>query len=121
MRLPTQRLATAVFPRKCIVPKQTFVVPPATAAGQPTGAPVLASRLGSLPEVIGERMNGLQFESHHVTNFAGQVRNFREDSALQVSLRHGPRECLEAEDTPQRSLRRSPRIYSAVRTDSAHR
>lgn len=58
---------------------------------------------------------------HDVTDLAGQVRNFRDHLALQVSLRQGARECLGGEVTPQRCVQRLPGIYSVVRKGSVHR
>ena len=104
-----------------LVPSECFegALPLVAIEAYACGVPVIASRLGSLQEMIEEGRTGLLFEPQDAADLAGRVRQLRDDPALQARLRQGARECFEAEYTPERSLERLLGIYSGVRAGSA--
>jgi glycosyltransferase involved in cell wall biosynthesis len=50
------------------------------------GTPIIASRLGGIPELVTDDLDGLLFEPGDTAQLATQVRRLNSDPALQASL-----------------------------------
>lgn len=57
---------------------------------QAVGVPVVASRVGGIPELVEHERNGLLFEAGSVSDLACQMQRFVDDSALRARLARAP-------------------------------
>lgn len=61
--------------------------------------PVVASRVGGIPEVIRDGENGLLFDPDHPASFAAAIRQLVEDKALRLRMGARARAVVEEEFT----------------------
>lgn len=83
------------------------------------GTPVVASKIGSLAELVIPGQTGLQFETSNPASLAAQVRRLWEDPQQRVALRAGARRRFESDYTPARNLDRLLEIYAIARRGRA--
>ena len=78
------------------------------------GTPVIASKIGSLGELVRPGETGFHFEAGNPASLAEQVRMLWADPALRTRLRAGARRRFEAEYTPARNLEKLLSVYDRV-------
>lgn len=78
------------------------------------GTPVLASRLGSLAEVIEDGVNGARFEPRCSDELAQQVRRFLSNPALLQDMRRTVRQRYEERYSAEQNYPQLRRIYEAM-------
>lgn len=83
------------------------------------GTPVIASKIGSLGELVVPGETGFHFEAGNPGSLAEQVRALWGDQALRERLRVGARLRFEAEYTPARNLEKLLSIYDRVVSETA--
>jgi glycosyltransferase involved in cell wall biosynthesis len=83
------------------------------------GTPVIASKIGSLGELVVPGETGFHFEAGNAGSLAAQVRALWGDRALRERLRVGARQRFEAEYTPARNLEKLVSIYDRVVSETA--
>lgn len=83
------------------------------------GVPVVASRLGSLSELIQDGHSGLLFEPANVEELAGAVRRLWDDKLLRERLGKGARSEFESRYTAERNYRMTMEIYENAITGAA--
>lgn len=76
------------------------------------GVPVVASRIGSLAEVVRHEVNGLLFDPGDPRSLRAAVTRLSNDSALLATLSRGAREDYKRNYTPQRNLEKLLCIYT---------
>jgi len=87
------------------------------------GTPVVASRIGSVDEIVVEGECGLKFDPKNAADLAGKVRSLCAEPDRLRSMRRRARAEFEARYTPERSFRRLVSIYQragAHRAANAH-
>jgi glycosyltransferase involved in cell wall biosynthesis len=81
------------------------------------GTPVIATRVGGVPEIVEDGVNGLLVPPGHSEALAGAIRRFFSDSDLRVRLAEGARASVErfspeaVLDTLEATLKRVARPY----------
>jgi glycosyltransferase involved in cell wall biosynthesis len=81
------------------------------------GTPVIASKIGSLGELVLPGVTGFHFDAGNAASLASQVRSLWADPQTLRRLRVGARARFESEYTPARNLAKLLEIYDrAVRT-----
>jgi glycosyltransferase involved in cell wall biosynthesis len=104
-----------VVPSVCY---ETFGLVAAEAMGH--GKPVVASRIGGLPEVVDDRANGLLFEPGSATDLSEKMLTLWGNAALCRSLgRHGRNKCLR-EYSQKAHYRRLVDIYRRAILMTSH-
>jgi len=83
------------------------------------GTPVIASKIGSLGELVVPGETGFHFEAGNARSLAAQVRALWGDRELRERLRIGARRSFEAEYTPARNLEKLLSIYDRAVHDAA--
>jgi glycosyltransferase involved in cell wall biosynthesis len=78
------------------------------------GLPVVASRLGSLIELVEDGVTGLHFAPNDVIGLARAVERLTSDAAFAVRLGHASRRRYEDRFTPERVLSDLETIYRSV-------
>jgi glycosyltransferase involved in cell wall biosynthesis len=78
------------------------------------GTPVIASKIGSLGELVRPGETGFHFEAGNASSLVEQVRMLWADPALRERLRAGARARFEAEYTPARNLEKLLSVYDRV-------
>jgi glycosyltransferase involved in cell wall biosynthesis len=78
------------------------------------GTPVLASRLGSLDEIVIEGETGLKFGAGDADDLKNKVLRLQNDPELLGSLRRGARQQFEGHYTADRNFRALMTIYERV-------
>ena len=78
------------------------------------GTPVIASKIGSLGELVRPGETGFHFEAGNASSLIEQVRMLWADPALRERLRAGARRRFEAEYTPARNLEKLLSVYDRV-------
>jgi len=79
------------------------------------GTPVIASKIGSLVELVVPGQTGRHFEASNPASLAAEVRCLWDDPQQRAALRAGARQRFESEYTPSRNLGRLLEIYAAAR------
>ena len=75
------------------------------------GTPVIASRIGSLEEIVEDGRTGYHFPPGDAVALADRVRQLWDDSGLRQQLRVGARARFEASYTPEANLQQLLAIY----------
>ena len=83
------------------------------------GTPVVASKIGSLVELVVPGRTGVHFEASNAASLAAEVRQLWADPARRAVLRAGARQRFESEYTPERNLDRLLEIYASARKSAA--
>jgi glycosyltransferase involved in cell wall biosynthesis len=83
------------------------------------GTPVIASKIGSLGELVVPGVTGFHFEAANPDSLAAQVRHLWSSPELRERLRIGARRSFEAEYTPARNLEKLLSIYDRVVSEAA--
>jgi glycosyltransferase involved in cell wall biosynthesis len=81
------------------------------------GTPVVASRIGSLDEIVMEGESGLKFEPGNPADLAAKVAELRADPARLRAMRRKGRALFEAKYTADRNYSRLMEIYDRARED----
>jgi len=81
------------------------------------GVPVVASRIGALPEVVEEGVTGLLAEPGDADSWAGAVAALRDDE-LSLRLGEGAYRAWRERYTPERNLEMLERIYREARAEA---
>ncbi len=76
------------------------------------GTPVLASRRGSMQEMIDERCNGMLFEPGNPDDLAAEVSRLTADPGALAALRVGARRTYEQKFTPDRNYAELMDVYT---------
>lgn len=112
MRPREEVLRIVAHARVQVIPSECFEgLPLALVEAYAHGVPVIASRIGSLAELVVPEKTGLLFEPRDASGLAAQVRRLWSDPALRSRLRLGAREQYAAAYTPERSLEMLLRLY----------
>lgn len=77
------------------------------------GRPILATRIGGLPELVTDSKNGFLFERGNSTELAQYIRKILTDDALAQSLGDGSRDKLAKMDTLADHVKRLVQIYDS--------
>lgn len=80
-----------------------------------SGLPVVASRLGSLAEIVEDGITGLQFCPGDAGDLAAQVRRLAEGPAARKAMELRARQSYEEKYTPERNYQELSAIYGLVR------
>ena len=83
----------------------------AALAAMAAGVPVIASRVGGLPEIIQHESTGLLVENRH---FAEAVRHLLEEPALGAEMGRRGRECVQQKFTVEYMVQQTQRVYQEV-------
>jgi glycosyltransferase involved in cell wall biosynthesis len=78
------------------------------------GVPVVASRLGSLNELVEDGVTGLHFAPNDAEGLARSVKKLLTDADFSARLGRGARKRYEARFTPKRILNDLEKIYQSV-------
>jgi len=73
--------------------------------------PVIASRLGTMAEIIQDQLNGLHFEPSNAVDLRKAVETLSKDSALHAQLCQGARETWERLYSPDRNYELLMQVY----------
>jgi glycosyltransferase involved in cell wall biosynthesis len=112
-----RRLAGA---RALVVPSRWFeAFPRAVAEAYALGVPVIASRLGSLAEIVDDGRNGLHATAGSADALAAALRRLADDDALSEELGRGARATWEGSLSPARTTELLLEIYRAAAGDPA--
>ncbi len=76
------------------------------------GTPVLASRRGSMQELIEDGVNGMLFEPGNPEELAAKVRQMTADSTNLATLRSGARRTYEQKYTPETNYSELMNVYA---------
>jgi len=85
------------------------------------GTPVIASRIGGMPEIIQHGSNGLLFDAGNAEQLQACVRRLRADQQLQIVLSHAARRRVYEQYGYQANLDSLLEIYSSVRRQEKNR
>jgi len=83
-----------------------------------SGAPILASNLGTLPDVVDDGVTGLLFDPFDTADVAAKIRLFFSPGMDRIAISRAAREKFETEFTADRAYENLTRIY-AVAQDRA--
>ncbi len=78
------------------------------------GLPVIASRLGSLKELVEDGVTGLHFVPNNATELANALEKLTRDDGFAARLGHQARKRYEERYTPERILNELEDIYHSV-------
>jgi glycosyltransferase involved in cell wall biosynthesis len=81
------------------------------------GTPVIASRIGSLDEIVEEGVTGLKFEPGNPRDLSDKVNALWADRALQTMLRRTARESFEMKFSGEKNYETLMAIYKAAIKD----
>lgn len=79
------------------------------------GLPVIASRLGSIAEIVEDGRTGLHFEPGDAADLATKVRWLRERPEAAARMGAAARETFESDYSPERNLQQLEAIYAEAR------
>lgn len=79
-----------------------------------TGTPVVASRLGSMAEVVTDQVNGLHFEAGNVQDLITKVNMLKDDAAMASRLGANARKTYEDLYTPEKNSKLLLDIYTQL-------
>lgn len=85
------------------------------------GTPVVASRIGSLDELVREGVTGLKFEAGNASDLAGKLRHVLSAKDVIASMRRHARSEFLNHYTPHRNIERLKAIYRDVLEEKASR
>jgi glycosyltransferase involved in cell wall biosynthesis len=113
-RLPREAvLRTIADARLLVIPSDCYEgFPMVVAEAFACGTPILASRIGSLEELIHEGKTGATFPAGDAPALAAQVRRLLADAPQLAAMRLKARATFEAELTESRNFERLMRIYT---------
>lgn len=95
-------------------PSHVEGVPIAVLYGMAAELPVIASRVGGLPEVIEHEHTGILVPESDVVGFADAVSRLIEDKDLSLAIGKAGRGFIQAEYSIQRAVRRVEHLYFEV-------
>lgn len=78
------------------------------------GTPVIASNLGSLPEIVDDGANGLLFEPGNVEELADKMRYLLENPNETIQIGKNARAKMEREYSPELHYQSLMKVYEAV-------
>jgi glycosyltransferase involved in cell wall biosynthesis len=108
-----ETLARIASARALLVPSRCYEVAPVVVAEAfALGVPVVASRLGALPEFVEDGKNGLLAEPESPEAFAHAVARLAEDETLAERLSAGARRTFARRLDPQVTTKRLLEIYA---------
>jgi glycosyltransferase involved in cell wall biosynthesis len=81
------------------------------------GTPVVASRIGSLEEIVEEGVTGTKFAPGNASELARRVSDLLTEPALLQSMRKNARQTFESRYTSERNFALLQQIYSEARED----
>jgi len=79
-----------------------------------TGTPVIASRLGSIKEIVKDGINGLHFEPGNTADLGRKVQELMTNDGLRENLSRLARLTYEQEFTPEKNYEQLIGIYEGV-------
>ena len=84
------------------------------------GKPVVASRLGSMPSIVREGVNGILFEPGNAEDLASKMVQMAMNGKLRRRLADGARRTYEADMSPEANYKKLMAIYDrAIRIRAA--
>jgi len=115
-RIPHDRVIEEMAKARCLVlPSVSYEGFPVTLVeAYSIGLPVIASRLGSLKELIEDGVTGLHFTPNDVTELTRSIQRLHEDRDFSTRLGQEARKQYEARFTPERILSYLGEIYKSV-------
>jgi glycosyltransferase involved in cell wall biosynthesis len=81
------------------------------------GTPILASRIGSLDEIVAERESGVKFEPGNPVDLADKLDELRADPLQLQTMRRNARKLFEEHYTADRNYPRLLDIYDRALAD----
>ena len=98
-----------------VLPSQWFEgLPLVLVESYARGTPVVASRIGSLAELVIPDRTGLQFRAGDAAELSARVRELWVDEVRRARLRRGARACFDAVYTAPRNLGLLLDVYRAA-------
>jgi glycosyltransferase involved in cell wall biosynthesis len=82
------------------------------------GLPVVASRIGSFPDIVFDGVNGRLFEAGNTNDLVQNVLAIERGELSFERMRKGARESYEKHFTPERNLTQLEEIYRAALEES---
>jgi glycosyltransferase involved in cell wall biosynthesis len=103
-----------------IIPSECYEgFPMVVAEAYASGTPVIASRIGSLDEIVEEGVTGVKFEPGNPRDLSDKVNTLWFDPARQTKLRRTARECFEENFSSEQNYEALMAIYEAAIKDHA--
>ena len=78
------------------------------------GAPVVASAVGGIPDIVRHGLNGLLVTPGDPTSLAQAIARVLADRALAARLGHAARETIARHYTVERAIERLDRLYASL-------
>lgn len=104
-----------------IVPSEWYEgFPMVIADAYALGTPIIASRIGSLEEIVEEGATGTRFEPGNAADLATKVHELWRDHARCLTLRKGARHAFESKFSAKRNFEMLIAVYEAAIWDFAH-
>ena len=79
----------------------------------PFGAPIIASRLGSLAEVVEDKVNGTFFEASNSADLVQKIKWMQEKADV-IQLRKNARKTFEEKFSPEANYHQLIKIYKTA-------
>jgi len=78
------------------------------------GTPIIASRIGSLEEIVEEGVTGTRFEAGNAADLATKVHDLWQDHSHRAALRQGARHAYESKFSAERNFEMLMAVYEAA-------
>ncbi|SLM49618.1 Glycosyl transferase group 1 [Nitrospira japonica] len=98
-----------------IVPSEWYEgFPMVIADAYALGTPIIASRIGSLEEIVEEGVTGTRFEAGNAADLAAKVQALWHDHSHRATLRQGARHAYESKFSAERNFEMLIAVYEAA-------
>ena len=97
-----------------VLPSHAEGVPMSLLEAMAAGAPVVASAVGGIPDIVRHGLNGLLVTPGDPTSLAQAIARVLADRALAARLGHAARETIARHYTVERAIERLDRLYASL-------
>lgn len=97
-----------------VLPSRTEGVPIAIAEAMACGLPVIASRVGGIPEIVDDQVNGILFDSGNVGELSSALAQIIEDPEKRKSFGTNAREKVYRSFHPDKFIESHCQLYRAL-------
>jgi len=84
------------------------------------GTPIIASRIGSLEEIVEEGVTGMQFDAGNAADLATKVQELWQSYSHRSALRQGARHAFESKFSAEQNFQMLVAVYEAAMGDLTH-